>query len=462
MRNHTLTIFIMGFCVFQLSMSKEPKCKGNDWFKENLMFDSKTPLVEGFQGKIYRGQLKDRNLGWTEVMVQAAGRMKNDPNTKEINVEAIWNAINRLESWGNQYQTVVPLYKHCIKFSPENYMIIYEKLGDFLQSPEVLGKLTKKRALPFRIDTYLAILNQADKIHKKKVIHCDLQPSTILMKDETNFRIVGFGMSSTDQCRAATRFFSAPEVYEEPKLQFSISSKADAYSLGVTLLMIEEYKQYESLPNNVRLVISESPGRNDHRVIIQRIDNLQKAKKKYFDKECETAVNNYLEEKASLVDAMDKITKKEFQSTVKVAFEKEYAKLSSHWQSLMTIIRRMTEEDYNERSSLKQAIERLESLRFDVRDDHKKIEPKIPLKAFSVKKEYENQKAMKYDDNRNKKTHKKIFYENRYDESDQIWKGQNRKMKKKESSDYFDIDAEFLSDSDNGDLNSSDDLRLRI
>ena len=454
MANQATIFFILGLWFFHELTATEPKCLSVNWFNQNIKIDSKTLLVEGFQSKSYRAQLKERSSGWTDVVVQAMGRMKDDPKTKKINIEAVWGAINRMSNWGNRYQTVVPFYKQCIKFSPENYMVVFERFGDFLQTPEVLERMTQKRALSFRIKSYIELLSQVDRMHQKKIIHCDLQPNNILVKGGEEFRIVGFGMVSTEQCQVGARFFTAPEIYDLSKLASKLASKADVYSLGITLLLIEEYKQYKSMTNPTKPTEPNSRGSRDHLVIIERIENLESAKKTYFEKENENAFENYLSEKKGLMSELDqkKIPK----------FKAAYDALLSHWESLMDIVKGMIDDEYNNRMSIKQAINRLEILRFKTKDDHKKFEPKIQMDVFRPDKLTVSPAKIRPKDKKNPKPNPKEYMRDGDYVFDQTRDGKNRQHPIRDSLDSSELSFDSQDFSDGEDLDSSDDFRLRI
>lgn len=82
----------------------------------------------------------------------------------------------------------------------------------------------------------LDLLNGLEVIHANKIVHEDLKPENVFIKD--CFKIGDFGLSKKIneefRTRGGTQYYNAPEKYEGEKPDYP----SDIYALGVILFEI--------------------------------------------------------------------------------------------------------------------------------------------------------------------------------------------------------------------------------
>jgi hypothetical protein len=106
---------------------------------------------------------------------------------------------------------------------------------EFVEGGTLASRLTAPMALS---DTekgavFRGVLDGLDAVHKKSVLHLDLKPTNILLRDSTSPVVTDFGMSAQTggEGVGGTRGWSAPEVSDGGKPDV----RADVYSAGALL-----------------------------------------------------------------------------------------------------------------------------------------------------------------------------------------------------------------------------------
>ena len=96
-------------------------------------------------------------------------------------------------------------------------------------------KLSGRKKAQFMVD----IINKFQKLHDKSIVHGDIKPENIMMKnnDFSDLRIVDFGLANyvREDSSAGTSFYVAPERYKHKQL----TVEGDIFSLGITFAMME-------------------------------------------------------------------------------------------------------------------------------------------------------------------------------------------------------------------------------
>ena len=127
------------------------------------------------------------------------------------------------------------------------------ELMEFMKDGSVAGMSLKGNAqMILAITVKMAMV--LDAMHKAGVIHKDMKPANILVKDKDKlqFTLCDFGIADllgkdrkcvTEQSR--TPIYAAPELYdsvkaiiEDNKYKFEVTPKVDFYSLGMTILSL--------------------------------------------------------------------------------------------------------------------------------------------------------------------------------------------------------------------------------
>ena len=137
-------------------------------------------------------------------------------------------------------------HPHIVKVSPKGFMedglwcmsiaidgVTGKGLASYIKSQ---GKLTEEDAL--------AIITKVAKglglIHQQGFYHLDIHPDNILLKDDCNPLLVGFGLnrehlSGKDILKCKTLHFVAPEQFRQ---NTKVNHQADIYALAATLYFL--------------------------------------------------------------------------------------------------------------------------------------------------------------------------------------------------------------------------------
>ena len=125
-------------------------------------------------------------------------------------------------------------YKDCNYFKDENANDIFYIATEYADQgvlTQLIGRLTTNQALHYCVE----ILDGLSECHRNNVLHSDLKPDNIFLKDNT-IKIGDFGLARiTDKSLlgdvAGTPIYFAPEQFKEQKT----SRRTDLWSVGVML-----------------------------------------------------------------------------------------------------------------------------------------------------------------------------------------------------------------------------------
>ena len=124
------------------------------------------------------------------------------------------------------------------------------------------GPFTVEQAVGF----LLQIANGLSAAHAAGIVHRDIKPLNVLLDDDLTCKITDFGIAASTDRSIYTRIGSPPYMAPEQKLGRVTDTRADIYSLGVTLYQMlvgdlpEELSQTET-PPDPRLQRPEIPER---------------------------------------------------------------------------------------------------------------------------------------------------------------------------------------------------------
>src|SRR6202023_1961568 len=107
------------------------------------------------------------------------------------------------------------------------------------------------------LSTAIGLARTLGQVHQQGLIHKDIKPANVLVDDTGNAWLTGFGIASQlpreRQSPEAPEFIAGTLPYMAPeqpgRMNRSIDSRSDLYSLGVTL--------YEMLPGSLPFMASD-------------------------------------------------------------------------------------------------------------------------------------------------------------------------------------------------------------
>ncbi|KAJ7968434.1 receptor kinase 2 [Quillaja saponaria] len=196
-------------------------------------FHSANKLGQGGFGPVYKGILEDGK----EVAVKRLSRASGQGLEEFMNEVVV---ISKL-----QHRNLVKLLGCCIE--GDEKMLIYEYMAN-KSLDAFLFKPLKQKELDWRkrFNIIQGIARGLLYLHRDSrliIIHRDLKPSNILLDEELNPKISGFGMArifkgSEDEDNTIRVVGMYGYMSPEYAMEGLISEKLDAFSFGVLLLEI--------------------------------------------------------------------------------------------------------------------------------------------------------------------------------------------------------------------------------
>ena len=124
-------------------------------------------------------------------------------------------------------------------------LLVYEYMSNesldrwvFDKNPEILLDWQHRKKIILDIARGLTYLHEDCR---KKIVHLDIKPQSILLDENFNAKVSGFGLSKLvdcDQSQVMTIMRGTPGYMAPEWLNSRITKKVDAYSFGVVLLEI--------------------------------------------------------------------------------------------------------------------------------------------------------------------------------------------------------------------------------
>lgn len=211
----------------------------NGDFLHRIIFDhSKSLFVGGF------GEVKEYNMGGKNFVIKKiVPKNKRHVTMMEKEIEllkvicelepkVVYNKLEQCKS-----RAIAGFYG-CV----EDGMILYifqEKMNTDIQKEGIIKTYSNLRGQQ-KADIMLQMISKFEEIHQKKIIHSDIKPSNIMIKenDFSDIRIIDFGMSDYlgKYIKGGTPYFISPEL---TKKKSKLSVEGDIYSLAATFAMME-------------------------------------------------------------------------------------------------------------------------------------------------------------------------------------------------------------------------------
>eukprot|EP01016_Furgasonia_blochmanni_P029901 TRINITY_DN3127_c0_g1_i1.p1 TRINITY_DN3127_c0_g1~~TRINITY_DN3127_c0_g1_i1.p1 ORF type:complete len:881 (+),score=200.72 TRINITY_DN3127_c0_g1_i1:144-2786(+) len=194
---------------------------------EELEFEKK--VGEGGYGEVYKGVW----LG-QEVAIKQYGKRHTRHHTKKT--EDFMKEVNVLSNL--RHPNIVLYMGVCVNYTKCLMITEYLELGSLF---DVLHKLNTKLSEDKMLNICEDIALGMTYLHGRKILHCDLKSSNILIDSNWNIKLCDFGLSTVKSRidkrkkkkygRIGTPHWMAPEILREEKYDES----SDVYSYGMVL-----------------------------------------------------------------------------------------------------------------------------------------------------------------------------------------------------------------------------------
>ena len=202
-------------------------------------------IGSGSYGIIYKISLKDKennNIFYALKQIDLNNWRRNLYERNEF-FEKVKNEAKLLQKLNSKY-----IIKYYTSFEENNY---YNIITEYCSDEDLNDYYNKKKRNNEKIDEkiiwiiFLKILLGIAEIHKNRIIHRDIKPLNIFIKNEENLDIkigdLGEGKlllknSYTDTLNLGTEIYRSPEQIENDENgNKKYSNKIDIWSLGITL-----------------------------------------------------------------------------------------------------------------------------------------------------------------------------------------------------------------------------------
>lgn len=138
--------------------------------------------------------------------------------------------VRELQNLRKPYEGCVVRYLDSFEENNSIYLVTERIKGRSLQDYIENGEDFSIR------DTIYMLVQIVRQVHKRKIIHCDIKPSNILLREDGRVVLIDFGSScrnndKSGEVACVSRSYSAPELYHEGRVDY----RADIYSIGAVL-----------------------------------------------------------------------------------------------------------------------------------------------------------------------------------------------------------------------------------
>lgn len=210
-------------------------------------FENKEIVIKEFMPY----NLANRDMDGKTVVCRSGAYKEQFCKLKEAFL-AECECIARLKKLKKPYEGCVLKYLDSFSENGTQYLITEKIQGKSLQDYIENGEDFSVR---LTMQHLVAIVRQ---IHKRGIIHCDIKPSNIILKEDGQVVLIDFGSANYQKHKKndmifVSRGYSAPELYHNGEIDY----RADIYSLGAVLYYMltdsqlpepDDYDEQEKIP----------------------------------------------------------------------------------------------------------------------------------------------------------------------------------------------------------------------
>lgn len=194
-------------------------------------------IGQGCFGKVYKANILNSYYAIKVLPQRLANRDKSD--------------VNKLRSLN--HPNIIKTYAVCfINKTPEGIRFSLEAGDNFgilmeLCTTDLFVELKNRtRLVPaWNISIISAICDGLEYLHGKNIIHFDLKPQNVLLKDK-QVKLADFGLGGQGVFTGSSSYSRDPTLYMPPEVRkgSKYGTDVDIYSLGI--IMLQLYSDYDS------------------------------------------------------------------------------------------------------------------------------------------------------------------------------------------------------------------------
>lgn len=195
--------------------------------------------------------LANRDMDGRTVVCKSRGLSRQYRQAKEAFLREC-GVVKKLSNVKKPYEKCTLPYLDSFSENGTCYLLTERIVGRSLQDYIENGEDFSVR------DTMKMLVAIVRQIHKKGIVHCDIKPSNIILREDGRIVLIDFGSACNEKCKDnsmvfVSRGFSAPELYHGGK----IDRRTDIYSIGAVLYYMltdyqlpepDDYDEQEELP----------------------------------------------------------------------------------------------------------------------------------------------------------------------------------------------------------------------
>lgn len=195
--------------------------------------------------------LANRDMDGRTVICRSKGCSKQYKQAKEAFLREC-GFVKKLRNVKKPYEKCIVPYLDSFSENGTYYLITERVIGTSLQDFIENGEDFSVR------DTMKMLVAIVRQIHKKGIVHCDIKPSNIILREDGRIVLIDFGSACDEKCKDnsmvfVSRGFSAPELYHGGR----IDRRTDIYSIGAVLYYMltdyqlpepDDYDEQEEIP----------------------------------------------------------------------------------------------------------------------------------------------------------------------------------------------------------------------